>query len=770
MDKRNKLWFSLATLCVTIAVLVFGVYSATSVNYSLGGSISYEVNDVFVNINTSLYLSNSTELPSGDLLDDSVGAIDSALSQGTFDSNLSTLGVVKSIVFQDNIYNSYTPEGGFDDSENPGVQNIPLNYGPFVQDTEAKEEKSFAYYIVIKIQNNGSNVIHAILNLGDTSTYNSNISTNKTRVEMQGKATAYFVIGMSLNNPTDPITDISFSYTIQLNNGALPVLRLSDYQFKLNADKTASLLSYGGMNTVVDVPEKVGVAKLNNYILKISTGDGYLNTTVSSLFQQDLKITLPGNSKVVYKGQQLNGTNIVENPLLLYEQIFTGLLNGSLNSDDCFPMTIETLDSYDISGTDVDFFTNEENGLGMQEFIQIFQVHFYQIMGMYPTGLQSFNLSYKDGVDSENNDNIVTCTVNAQSIEDASKDENSAISKYMAIVGEATEEALRSILPVTFSNFVYDVPVEGDEYTVTSIGEKNAMTGSASKVFNSSVEKITLPDTITKIEDDAFSNCSSLISINLPEGLTTIGQSAFSGCDALSSINIPSTVTNIGRWAFRDCYSLVEIYNYSKSYDFSVGSNYDKNNYLGEYALVVYSPDALAINKPNTRIKILKNIQYYDDGEVFVAIGPTNRNTIAKVELDGRTTEIKKKAFYECPNLEEVVTNEGLVKIGEEAFSVNVGNNSLARVVISSTVKTIEYGAFLYCENLRTLYIQSQDVANLITNIIGCAGYLTRYMQAGDKLHLKTGLTPGEYISGAYTKGETVTFDNVQYDVYTKNK
>ena len=762
MDKRNKLWFSLATLCVTIAVLVFGVYSATSVNYSLGGSISYEVNDVFVNINTSLYLSNSTELPSSDLLDDSVGAIDSALSQGTFDSNLSTLGVVKSIVFQDNIYNSYTPEGGFDDSENPGVQNIPLNYGPFVQDTEAKEEKSFAYYIVIKIQNNGSNVIHAILNLGDTSTYNSNISTNKTRVEMQGKATAYFVIGMSLDNPTDPITDISFSYTIQLNNGALPVLRLSDYQFKLNADKTASLLSYGGMNTVVDVPEKVGVAKLNNYILNLSNGEGFL--TLSSLFQQDLKITLPENSKVVYKGQQLNGTHTIENPLFLYEQIFTGLLYGSLNSDDCFPMTIETLDSYDISGTDVDFFTNEENGLGMQELMQIFQVHFYQFMGMSSTGLQSFDLSYKDG------DNTVTCAVNAQSFEDAKTDETSAIYKYMmAITGASTVDDLRSILPVTFSNFVYDIPVEGDGYTVTSIGEKNAITGSTSKVFNSPVEKITLPDTITKIEDDAFSNCSSLTSINLPEGLTTIGESAFSGCDALSSINIPSTVTNIGRWAFSDCYSLVEIYNYSKSYNISVGSS-DGNSNLGQYALVVYSPDELAINKPNTRIEILEGIQYYDDGEVFVAIGPTNRNTIATVKLDGRTTEIKKYAFYECPNLKEVVTNEGLVKIGEEAFSVNVGNNPLASVVISSTVKTIEYGAFLHCENLRTLYIQSQDVANLITNIVGCAGSLTRYMQAGDKLHLKTGLTPGEYISAAYTKGETVTDNNVQYDVYTKNK
>lgn len=763
MDKRNKLWFSLATLCVTIAVLVFGVYSATSVNYSLGGSISYEVNDVFVNINTSLYLSNSTELTSGDLLDDSVGSIDSALSQGTFDSNLSTLGVVKSIVFQDNIYNSYTPEGGFDDSANPGVQNIPLNYGPFVQDTEAKEEKSFAYYIVIKIQNNGSNVIHAILDLGDTSTYNSNISTNKTRVEMQGKETAYYVIGMSLNNPTDPITDISFSYTIQLNNGALPVLRLSDYQFQLNADKTASLLSYGGMNTVVDVPEKVGVAKLNNYILKISNGEGLFNMTLSALFQQDLKMTLPEDSDAVYKGQPLKGSNTIKNPLFLDEQIITDIASGSLNSDDYFPMTIETPDSYDIDETDIDFFTNEENQLEIGELMQIFQVHFLQIMGLYPTGLQSFDLSYKDG------DNTVTCAVNAQSIEDASTDENSPIRKYMTILGASTEEAIRSILPVKFSNFVYDVPVEGDEYTVTSIGDKEATAGAVSKVFNSSVEKITLPDTITKIDDYAFNSCSSLTSINLPEGLTTIGQSAFSGCDALSSINIPSTVTNIGRWAFSDCYSLVEIYNYSKSYNISVGSS-DVNSDLGEYALVVYSPDALAINKPNTRIKILEGIQYYDDGEVFVAIGPTNRNTIATVKLDGRTTEIKKYAFYECPNLREVVTNEGLVKIGTYAFSVTMNKSSLASVVISSTVKTIGFAAFEDCENLRTLYIQSQDVANLITNIIGCAGYLTRYMQAGDKLHLKTGLTPGEYISGAYTKGETVTVDNVQYDVYTKIK
>ena len=53
-------------MCLCLAVLCFGVFSATSVSYNIGGSISYEVNDAFVKINTKVY-KNSNQYNQGDL-------------------------------------------------------------------------------------------------------------------------------------------------------------------------------------------------------------------------------------------------------------------------------------------------------------------------------------------------------------------------------------------------------------------------------------------------------------------------------------------------------------------------------------------------------------------------------------------------------------------------------------------------------------------------------------------------------------------------------
>ena len=53
--KKLKLLMSLATMCLAIAVLCFGVFSATQVSYTIGGSISYEVTDAFVKVNTKVY-------------------------------------------------------------------------------------------------------------------------------------------------------------------------------------------------------------------------------------------------------------------------------------------------------------------------------------------------------------------------------------------------------------------------------------------------------------------------------------------------------------------------------------------------------------------------------------------------------------------------------------------------------------------------------------------------------------------------------------------
>ena len=57
----------------------------------------------------------------------------------------------------------------------------------------------------------------------------------------------------------------------------------------------------------------------------------------------------------------------------------------------------------------------------------------------------------------------------------------------------------------------------------------------------------------------AFSNCSSLTSITIGNNVTSIGNFAFSYCSSLTSITIPDSVTSIGYCAFFDCSSLTSI-------------------------------------------------------------------------------------------------------------------------------------------------------------------------------------------------------------------
>ena len=79
------------------------------------------------------------------------------------------------------------------------------------------------------------------------------------------------------------------------------------------------------------------------------------------------------------------------------------------------------------------------------------------------------------------------------------------------------------------------------------------------KEYLGSSETVAIPDGITSIGDNAFWNCSSLISIDIPDGVISIGDSAFEWCKSLQSIHIPDSVTSIGDEAFFGCDSLESI-------------------------------------------------------------------------------------------------------------------------------------------------------------------------------------------------------------------
>jgi len=61
---------------------------------------------------------------------------------------------------------------------------------------------------------------------------------------------------------------------------------------------------------------------------------------------------------------------------------------------------------------------------------------------------------------------------------------------------------------------------------------------------------VVIPEGVTRIENDAFSCCFSIVSVTVPEGVTSIGEGAFYGCDRLKSVILPRSVTSIGESAF----------------------------------------------------------------------------------------------------------------------------------------------------------------------------------------------------------------------------
>ena len=70
---------------------------------------------------------------------------------------------------------------------------------------------------------------------------------------------------------------------------------------------------------------------------------------------------------------------------------------------------------------------------------------------------------------------------------------------------------------------------------------------------------ITIPSSVTSIEENTFSGCSSLASVTLSHGITEIGINAFLDCTNLPSITIPNSVTSIGEYAFSDCSKLASV-------------------------------------------------------------------------------------------------------------------------------------------------------------------------------------------------------------------
>lgn len=95
------------------------------------------------------------------------------------------------------------------------------------------------------------------------------------------------------------------------------------------------------------------------------------------------------------------------------------------------------------------------------------------------------------------------------------------------------------------------IPSVIDGYTVTGINDTFE--------DRSDITSVTIPDTVTYLDEFAFSCCTGLTSVTVPDSVMRIGKYVFYQCANLNSISIGESVTSIDEYAFEGCSALTII-------------------------------------------------------------------------------------------------------------------------------------------------------------------------------------------------------------------
>lgn len=132
------------------------------------------------------------------------------------------------------------------------------------------------------------------------------------------------------------------------------------------------------------------------------------------------------------------------------------------------------------------------------------------------------------------------------------------VNKLASLVGgtltEITAEDLAGAKKIRAYAFYYYRPLR-------SVTIPNSVTTIENTAFNTctSLTSITIPNSITYIGNDAFYQCTSLKSITIPNSVTDIGRSVFSSCSELTSITLSNSIKSISSYAFNSCSKLTSI-------------------------------------------------------------------------------------------------------------------------------------------------------------------------------------------------------------------
>ncbi len=229
---------------------------------------------------------------------------------------------------------------------------------------------------------------------------------------------------------------------------------------------------------------------------------------------------------------------------------------------------------------------------------------------------------------------------------------------------------------------------------VTYISLPNTITTINDKQFYEleKLENIDLGNNITYIGESAFAYCKSLKSINLPESVIEIGYGAFTNCTSLTSLEIPNKVTDIGSIIFEGCTALKSI---------KIG---DSVTSLPEDFSSLTSLEEFIVSPENKMYSSENGILFSKDKTVLLNCPLGIDCSSYQIPLNVET--IYYNAFKNHAEITSIVFHDNIKIISYAAFDNCIG---LEKVEIPRNVRILENTAFEGCINLKNINVDSEN-------------------------------------------------------------
>lgn len=256
--------------------------------------------------------------------------------------------------------------------------------------------------------------------------------------------------------------------------------------------------------------------------------------------------------------------------------------------------------------------------------------------------------------------------------------------------------------------------------TSVTLGESVSTISASGGITNSFPNTIsTLVIRCQNVGSGWFNNFNALTSITFEDTVLSIG-SSFQKCNSIESVVIPDSVTSINEYAFSQCASLYTVTIGKSVTTFGSGTAWNSAHPFGSAQTLIIR--CVNIGSYWFRSAGATTVILEDTVESIGSSAFWNCTRLSSVDLGNSVTTIGNGAFNTCSSLTSIDISDSVITIGDSAFEdcsslkdVHIGNSvqmidtmafyrcDIEKVVIPASVTTIKSLAFGNNDNLKEI-------------------------------------------------------------------